>query len=155
MKPRLRTLTIAVAVTLAASGCTMLGPEYEQPVAPVESQWLEAGDSRIDSQAPVDPTWWRASFADPVLDALVESALQDNLTLRSAGLRVLQSQQQLAIAIGNQYPQQQQLVGGAAKERQSGTTFENYNLGFNLSLSLIHISEPTRPELVSRMPSSA
>ncbi|MEE4146613.1 MAG: TolC family protein, partial [Halieaceae bacterium] len=122
-----------MTVTLAASGCTMLGPDYEQPVAPVESQWLEAGNSRIDSQAPVDPTWWRASFADPVLDALVESALQENLTLRSAGLRVLQSQQQLAIAIGNQYPQQQQLVGGASKDRQSGTTFENYNLGFNLS----------------------
>ena len=32
----------------------------------------------------------------------------------------------------------------------------NYDLPFlTYSLSLIHISEPTRPELVSRMPSSA
>ena len=37
--------------------------------------------------------------------------MQKNLTLRSAGLRVLQSQQQLAIAIGSQYPQQQQING--------------------------------------------
>jgi len=133
LTPRLRNLAIALSVAVGGNGCTMLGPDYERPAAPVESQWLETGDTRIDSQAPVDPAWWSASFGDPVLNTLVESALQENLTLRSAGLRVLQSQQQLAIAIGNQYPQQQQLVGQAAKEKQSGTTFENYNLGFNLS----------------------
>jgi NodT family efflux transporter outer membrane factor (OMF) lipoprotein len=67
------------------------------------------------------------------LDGLVEIALQENLTLRSAALRVLQSQQQLAIAIGNQYPQQQQGVGAAAREKSEGTIFNNYNLGFNLT----------------------
>jgi len=133
LTPRLRHLAIALAVALGGSGCTMLGPDYERPAAPVESQWLETGDTRIDSQAPLDPAWWNASFGDPVLNSLVESALQENLTLRSAGLRVLQSQQQLAIAIGNQYPQQQQITGGASKQKQGGITFENYNLGFNLT----------------------
>jgi len=133
LTPRLRNLAIALAVAVGGNGCTMLGPDYERPAAPVESQWLETEDKRIDGQAPVDSTWWRASFGDPVLNTLVESALQENLTLRSAGLRVLQSQQQLAIAIGNQYPQQQQLTGGASKQKESGTTFENYSLGFNLS----------------------
>ena len=53
--------------------------------------------------------------------------------MRSAGLRVLQSQQQLAIAIGSQYPQQQQATGSASRQKESGTTFNNYRLGFNLA----------------------
>jgi outer membrane protein TolC len=91
-----------------STGCAMLGPDYQQPTAPVESNWVETDDSLVNSESPTDPKWWQTAFQDLVLDELVEIALQENLTLRSAGLRVLQSQQQLAIAIGNQYPQQQQ-----------------------------------------------
>jgi NodT family efflux transporter outer membrane factor (OMF) lipoprotein len=69
----------------------------------------------------------------PTLDRLIDEALQQNLSLRSAGLRVLQSQQQLAIAVGSQYPQEQQLTGSAARQRSNQTTFNNYDLGFNLS----------------------
>jgi NodT family efflux transporter outer membrane factor (OMF) lipoprotein len=54
------------------------------------------------------------------------------LSLRSAGLRVLQSQQQLAIAIGNQFPQQQQASGLASRQKSNNSTFNNYSLGFNL-----------------------
>ena len=37
-----------------------------------------------------------------------------------------------------------------------GTSHKHHNLkGYLLTLSLIHISEPTRPPLISRMPSSA
>jgi outer membrane protein TolC len=46
---------------------------------------------------------------------------------------VLQSQQQLAIAIGNQYPQQQAITGGVSRQRSTGTIFNEYSLGFNLS----------------------
>ena len=75
----------------------------------------------------------KAPIRTLILDQLVETALQQNLTLRSAGLRVLQSQQQLAIAIGNQFPQDQQVSGSASRQKSSGITFENYSLGFNLS----------------------
>ena len=40
-------------------------------------------------------------FNDPILDMLVATALAENLSLRSAGLRVLQARQQLLIAIGS------------------------------------------------------
>jgi NodT family efflux transporter outer membrane factor (OMF) lipoprotein len=49
---------------------------------------------------------------------------------------VLQAQQQLAFAIGNQFPQQQQGTGAAVREKADGATFNNYNLGFNLSWEL-------------------
>jgi len=128
----LKILVLPVLSVLIVSGCA-LGPDYQKPEAPVESDWLESGDARISSKQPVDPEWWRTAFRDPLLDELVEVALQQNLTLRSAGLRVLQAQQLLAIAIGNQYPQQQQATGSASKQRGEGSTFEDYSLGLNLT----------------------
>ena len=130
-------------VALIASGCTALGPDYRVPTAPEQAQWLEYEDPRLDATPPVAPEWWQAAFQDPVLDQLVETALTQNLSLRSAGLRVLQAQQNLAIALGNRYPQQQQLTGSAAAKRLSNSTTDNipvlddtfgvYNLGFNLT----------------------
>ena len=133
MKPALKTLVLPVLSALMVSGCAMLGPDYQEPDAAVETDWLESGDQLISSEQPVDPEWWQTAFGDPVLDQLVETALKQNLTLRSAGLRVLQAQQQLAIAIGNQYPQQQQATGSASKQRQNGSTFKDYGLGLNVS----------------------
>ena len=43
-------------------------------------------------------------------------------------------------------------AGWAARAQDAGTVFTN---PAGMTLSLIHISEPTRPILVSRMPSSA
>ena len=133
MKRSLQTIGLVTLSALMASGCAMLGPDFQQPSAPVESNWLEVNDPMVSSEPPADPKWWQTAFQDPVLDELVEMALQENLTLRSAALRVLQSQQQLAIAIGNQYPQQQQATGLASREKSNTVIFNDYSLGFNLS----------------------
>ena len=85
----LKTIVLSVLSVLIVSGCAMLGPDYQEPAAPVESDWIETGDTRINSEQPVDPKWWHTAFQDPVLDRLIDTALQQNLTLRSAGLRVL------------------------------------------------------------------
>lgn len=129
-----RPLALACCGLIAASiaGCTNLGPDYVTPQAEVSAAWLQSDDPRVSSQPPADPEWWKNTFHDAELNRLVEIALAQNLTLRSAGLRVLQSQQQLAIAIGAQFPQQQQLAGSVAREKSLGTTFDNYGLGFNL-----------------------
>ncbi|MCI0362548.1 MAG: TolC family protein, partial [Phycisphaerales bacterium] len=52
-----------------------------------------------------------------MLDRLIAIAYEQNLTLLSAGTRVLQARALLGIAIGELYPQQQQGVGAV-----------NYNL---------------------------
>ena len=133
-KTTLYGISIALSLLLAVlfAGCTTLGPDYSQPEATIESDWLEAGDPLITSESPVGPQWWKTAFHEPELDQLIETALQQNLSLRSAGLRVLQSQQQLAIAIGNQFPQQQQAAGSAGRQKSNDITFNNYNLGFNI-----------------------
>ena len=133
MRRSLKTIGLVTLSALIASGCAMLGPDFQEPSAPVESEWLETDDPLVNSESPTDPKWWQTAFQDPGLDELVEVALQENLTLRSAALRVLQSQQQLAIAIGNQYPQQQQATGLAAREKSNAVIFNDYSLGFNLT----------------------
>jgi NodT family efflux transporter outer membrane factor (OMF) lipoprotein len=120
-------------LSLLLSGCASVGPDYEEPEVDVKSAWLDIDKPQISGDVPEEPKWWSNSFNDPDLDRLIEMALADNLTVRSAGLRVLQSQQQLAIAIGSQYPQQQQATGSASRQKASGTTFNNYSLGFNLA----------------------
>jgi NodT family efflux transporter outer membrane factor (OMF) lipoprotein len=121
------------ATALLLSGCTAVGPDYTEPETTVQTDWQESGSPLLSSSVSLDPRWWQSAFRDPDLDQLTTEALSANLTLRSAGLRVLQAQQQLAIAIGNQYPQQQQVSGGAEKQREQGDTFKDYGLGFNLA----------------------
>ena len=107
----LRTLKItgiSILSTLFVTGCMQLGPDYAEPEATVETDWVEIDNQYVSTESPAGPRWWETAFNDPELDWLVSTALLQNLSLRSAALRVLQSQQQLAIAIGNQYPQQQQ-----------------------------------------------
>jgi len=132
----LRTLKItgiSILSTLFVTGCMQLGPDYAEPEATVETDWVEIDNQYVSTESPAGPRWWETAFNDPELDWLVSTALLQNLSLRSAALRVLQSQQQLAIAIGNQYPQQQAVTGGVSRQRSAGTIFDEYSLGFNLS----------------------
>jgi NodT family efflux transporter outer membrane factor (OMF) lipoprotein len=100
-----------VVAALCVAACTTLGPDYDQsPITDVERDWLEA-QAGVETTVPTDPQWWKEAFRDPELNALVETSLAQNLTLRSAGLRVLQARQQLTIALGQRYPVQ--TLGGS------------------------------------------
>ena len=99
-------LYVAGLVTLAAPlcGCTTLkeyvdngfkvGPNYGRPPAPVAQNWIDAADPRVRSESDDLSKWWKV-FNDPVLDDLVCSAYLQNLTLRQAGMRVLEARAQL------------------------------------------------------------
>lgn len=127
----IRVAALSMCLLVLFAGCAV-GPDYTTPEAPLATSWTESGEPAFTREAPTDPKWWQSAFQDPELDGLVAAALEQNLSLRSAGLRVLQSQQQLAIAIGSQFPQEQQLTGSASRQKSSGVTFNNYSLGFNL-----------------------
>lgn len=117
------------------SGCINLGPDYVQPKAELESNWLESTDPLINSKSSLDVRWWQSAFHDRDIDQLIEMSLSQNLSLQSAGLRVLQSQQQLAIAVGNQFPQGQTLTSemGANGSGIDPTTYSHFNAGLNLT----------------------
>jgi NodT family efflux transporter outer membrane factor (OMF) lipoprotein len=87
-----------------------VGPEYTKPPAPLAASWIQADDPRIYGPPPCDDAWWQV-FQDPALDGLIGLAYRQNASLRSVGTRVLQARAQQAIAVGNIFPQSQQLLG--------------------------------------------
>jgi NodT family efflux transporter outer membrane factor (OMF) lipoprotein len=112
------------AVLLAATllpGCTMIGPDFLRPASKVSAQWLEADDHRVDATPATYREWWKA-FNDPVLENLIQTAYQQNLPLRIAGVRVFEARAQLGIAIGEFFPQTQQAIGSTNFNRISETS---------------------------------
>ncbi len=108
----------ALGATLVLSGCTTLGPDFEPPEATVEETWLEQEQPVVQTVQADYSQWWTV-FNDPVLNGLIDKAYQQNLPLQVAGLRILEARAQLAIAVGNQYPQLQQAAGALSRSRLS------------------------------------
>ena len=95
-----------------------VGPNYCQPGAAVAETWIDATDKRVRTDSEDLSRWWRV-FNDPVLNALVRDAYGQNLTLREAGFRVLASRAQLAITVGNIFPQSQFASGSFTQTRSA------------------------------------
>lgn len=137
-----------VALALLVSGCShlpMVGPDYVRPSAPEAEEWIERDDPKIKSEPTDLSTWWKV-FDDPVLDTLIETAYQQNLPLRIAGIRILEARAQLGIAVGNIYPQTQQGRGAYTRvnlsEHAANTTglldfaYGEIDLGFDAAWEL-------------------
>jgi len=143
---------------LVVGGCVTLGPDFEEPEVTWLADWQtdlygrvqSSGESSTEAEpanaatAEALTNWWEI-FNDPVLDDLIAEARQENLTLRLAGLRILESRAVLGIARSSQYPQLQQITGGVGyvNTRQDGgsapdsdTDFAAYDAGFNLGWEL-------------------
>jgi len=118
-----------------------VGPNYKEPPAPVASHWIDY--QAPESQAPVDSAelkrWWHV-FHDPVLNSLVSDAYKQNLTLRTAGERISEARAVRGIALGNIFPQQQDVTASYAAIKASDRTasplgeqwFRDANVGFNV-----------------------
>jgi len=114
---RKRVVSLAM-VLFAVSACTKLGPNFQAPEAPATDSWIEQSDPKVKRTEADFKSWWRV-FSDPKLNGLIQTAYKQNLTLRTAGLRVLEARARLGIAVGNQYPQVQDGVGDYSLNRLS------------------------------------
>ena len=146
---------VLVLLSLLAVGCTpwqvyksngyLVGPNYCRPNADISERWIDADDQRLSSEEPDLTHWWTA-FDDPKLNCLIQTACQQNLTLREAGFRILESRASLAIQMGTLFPQTQQAFGtysrnaistlAANQQLLPNRFFSNWDLGFNLSWEL-------------------
>ena len=132
-------LPALVAVLLTA--CAPVGPDFVRPEVPANPAWLDAELEAFETDPAQLEAWWRV-LEDPVLDELLATARRENNTLEIAGLRVLESQARLNIAVGAKYPQQQVLAGNVAAIGASettpntGTTDTNFT-EFNLGASVV------------------
>ena len=130
-----------LGVVLTLTGCAV-GPHYVKPVVSVNDSWRGMGSPQISAQPATESAWWKA-FNDPVLEQLIQLAYRQNLTLRVAGLRIMEARAALAIVTGNQYPQVQQAFAGVNGVGLSNNTvnktpgFSRYyaidNLGLDVS----------------------
>lgn len=115
-RARLVAAGLALATVLSVAGC-MVGPTYSRPDAPVADAWLDSGSASLIEPSQ-DQRWW-SLFNDSTLDSLIAAARAQNLTLRQAGLRVIQSRAARGIAVGQFFPQVQTATADGGNNRIS------------------------------------
>jgi NodT family efflux transporter outer membrane factor (OMF) lipoprotein len=111
---------VAAALLLPTVACT-IGPDFSAPVAPLAEKFRGVGTRSVRTGALEYQNWWEG-FRDPTLNKLIQIAYNQNLTLLSAGTRVLQARAVLGISIGVTYPQVQQGTGSVIYNRTSAAT---------------------------------
>jgi NodT family efflux transporter outer membrane factor (OMF) lipoprotein len=135
---------------LTLSACTTLGPDYQEPEVKWLKEWQPTLYGQVDAsgaQTAQDLRFWWHLFDDLALNQLIDIARRENLSLRIAGLRVLESRAQLGIAGSALYPQIQQIgaaVNYVGTQDYAGTSLTNkggqslgaYEVGFNLGWEL-------------------
>jgi outer membrane protein TolC len=77
-------LLSALLATSLLTGCTV-GPDYHKPDVA-----LTAAYHAPTAIAPAEAQWWKR-FNDPVLDALVDQALAQNMDIAAAAARITQA----------------------------------------------------------------
>jgi NodT family efflux transporter outer membrane factor (OMF) lipoprotein len=116
----MKSAIVLLACTLAA--CTV-GPDYTPPKPALPANWTEHAATpeeiaRTDRQL---KRWW-ASFNDPTLDRLVDTALANNYDLKIASQRLIGARAARVIAASADYPQID--AGVIASNNQASNTLE-------------------------------
>jgi len=110
---RARRIVAAGLVVAFATSCA-IGPDYVRPeVAPPEDYRGQVGPTEATSIA--DLPWWEI-FEDPVLQDLIQEALDANWDLKAAVQRVEQARSIVGVAQSPLYPQLE-YQGSAGRQR--------------------------------------
>jgi NodT family efflux transporter outer membrane factor (OMF) lipoprotein len=88
-----------------------VGPNYTQPATQVTEKWIDTDNPKVRPGNPSVAAWWEV-FDDPVLTKLIHDAAAQNLTVRQAGIQIVQAQIQRGIAQTELLPQGQTLIAG-------------------------------------------
>jgi len=126
---KLSSVGLSTLSILMLTSCVKLGPDFRGVDAPpLPKEWVN-GSSKANADKIAQ--WWK-TFNDPTLNTLVQKAYAQNLDIKSAGLRIVQSRAVLGISEGLSFPQLQTLSGSAATTRNNGNNFEVAGLNFDL-----------------------
>lgn len=86
--------------SLLLNSCTFY-PRYKRPCMEMPENWRVSSD---ETETVINVRWWE-QLQDPILNALIQEALESNNDLRIATARILQFQAQLGIVSSQLYPQ--------------------------------------------------
>lgn len=93
-------LTVGL-ITILLPACSSLQAPHESPPSLLPENWSSLeGASQISSAG---ERWW-GLFADPVLNALIEEALQHNHEVEAAAARILEAEAILGVTDADRYP---------------------------------------------------
>lgn len=96
----LRLLLTFPLIALMLSGC-VVGPDYEKPEVDTPAEWRYQVTDAADT---INTVWWE-QFNDPVLDQLVEDALDNNKDVRIAAARIEEFAARVDITRSGLFPQ--------------------------------------------------
>ena len=101
----------SIVATSLLLGCAALGSNYERPtmLVPAQHRFVNVAEGASLADLP-----WFQVFDDPVLQALINEALANNLDLRTAVARVEEARARAGIAKSFLYPQVNGVVQGGA-----------------------------------------
>jgi NodT family efflux transporter outer membrane factor (OMF) lipoprotein len=107
-----RAAPVVVLLGLFAFSCTV-GPNYRRPQIELPANWLGAAtkpegvpatQASQTVQAAADVARWWTVLDDPVLDSLVERAIESNLDLKRAAARIRQARASRGVAEAGLFP---------------------------------------------------
>jgi len=110
------------------AGCTKLGPDFKKEDSVKFPKDLKRDTNATDKEL---ASWWDM-FHDKTLDALIQKAYAQNIDIKQAGLRILQSRTILGISKGLVYPQAQTLSGSAISSLQNSKTVNSVGVNFDV-----------------------
>lgn len=125
LAPDLAKLSSAAFALLWMVGCVTVGPEYTAPQPVVPTKW-HYQDPALMAELPIAVDWWTL-FQDPLLEQIVNRAIEGNLSLKAALARIDESRALYGVASGLKMP-----GAGAsadlARGRSAGATANLFSL---------------------------
>lgn len=88
---------LGIAWLCCALGGCAVGPNYRTPALKAPARWAASQKPVKAAGALQDVAWWR-TFGDPLLDKLIQEAVQSNLDLAQARARILQARADVVVA---------------------------------------------------------
>jgi multidrug efflux pump len=123
------------------TGCTLVGPNYREPVAQVSTGFANQNQPGM-SPAPVEVAWWRG-FQEDKLDQLIDQALARNHDIRIATARLREARAVRGETQLDRYPivtaegsYNRQRLSEAVTPSNGNRDLELYNVGFDASWEL-------------------
>lgn len=126
----------ALLLGVIGTSCTV-GPNYKRPKLELPADWVGAArtpegvpttQASQTVQAAADVARWWTSLDDPVLDTLVERAIESNLDLQRAAARVRQARGSVGVSQAGLFPtadlggRYSHSVTGPGDDQREGTT---------------------------------
>lgn len=96
-----------VAAAVVTSGCFTLAPKYERPESPVPDEWpatMESG-APVSEYETISALQWQQFVQSEKLEALIQTALENNRDLRIAALNVERARALYRIQRADQLPE--------------------------------------------------